>query len=177
MGGQPLTIAACPLLINLLQTGVCRRGDACPYSHGVFECWLHPSRYRTQVRSECCIGLSVAFGVWLESKPPVAAAAAQACREASPRLGTMLLPCPVPLTSRLPSCATQMCTDGPSCRRRVCFFAHFEHELRRAEDYPPLLNQQLHAGLVAGAPQGALWLPPQLLWTVLLCCGTGWHAS
>jgi len=32
-----------------LQTGVCRRGDACPYSHGVFECWLHPSRYRTQV--------------------------------------------------------------------------------------------------------------------------------
>ena len=44
-----------------------------------------------------------------------------------------------------------MCTDGPSCRRRVCFFAHYEHELRRAEEYPPLLNQQLHAGLVAGA--------------------------
>ena len=80
------------------QTGVCRRGDACPYSHGVFECWLHPSRYRTQ-----------------------------------------------------------MCTDGPSCRRRVCFFAHYEHELRRAEEYPPLLNQQLHAGLVAGAWLG--WRP------------------
>ncbi|KAL4434327.1 hypothetical protein ABPG75_000768 [Micractinium tetrahymenae] len=80
---------ACP---DFRKTGVCRRGDACPYSHGVFECWLHPSRYRTQ-----------------------------------------------------------MCTDGPSCRRRVCFFAHFEHELRRAEEYPPLLNQQLHAGLVADA--------------------------
>ncbi|KAH6556608.1 hypothetical protein KP509_1Z168000 [Ceratopteris richardii] len=28
--------------------GNCRRGEACEYSHGVFECWLHPSRYRTQ---------------------------------------------------------------------------------------------------------------------------------
>ncbi|KAH7299709.1 hypothetical protein KP509_24G025600 [Ceratopteris richardii] len=28
--------------------GNCRRGDACEYSHGVFECWLHPTRYRTQ---------------------------------------------------------------------------------------------------------------------------------
>lgn len=24
--------------------GSCKRGDACPYAHGVFECWLHPSR-------------------------------------------------------------------------------------------------------------------------------------
>ncbi|KAH7286056.1 hypothetical protein KP509_33G056800 [Ceratopteris richardii] len=29
--------------------GTCRRGDACEFSHGVFECWLHPARYRTQV--------------------------------------------------------------------------------------------------------------------------------
>ena len=29
--------------------GFCVRGDACPYAHGVFECWLHPSRYRTQL--------------------------------------------------------------------------------------------------------------------------------
>ncbi|XP_078439720.1 zinc finger CCCH domain-containing protein 20-like [Wolffia australiana] len=28
--------------------GACKRGDACEYAHGVFECWLHPSRYRTQ---------------------------------------------------------------------------------------------------------------------------------
>ncbi|KAI5077992.1 hypothetical protein GOP47_0007816, partial [Adiantum capillus-veneris] len=27
----------------------CRRGDACELSHGVFECWLHPTRYRTQI--------------------------------------------------------------------------------------------------------------------------------
>lgn len=28
--------------------GGCRRGDFCVYAHGVFECWLHPTRYRTQ---------------------------------------------------------------------------------------------------------------------------------
>ncbi|XP_057505806.1 zinc finger CCCH domain-containing protein 20-like [Actinidia eriantha] len=28
--------------------GNCRKGDACEHAHGVFECWLHPSRYRTQ---------------------------------------------------------------------------------------------------------------------------------
>ncbi|KAI4380726.1 hypothetical protein MLD38_006887 [Melastoma candidum] len=28
--------------------GACRKGDACEYAHGVFECWLHPARYRTQ---------------------------------------------------------------------------------------------------------------------------------
>ncbi|KAH7576967.1 hypothetical protein JRO89_XS01G0184000 [Xanthoceras sorbifolium] len=28
--------------------GVCSRGDDCEFAHGVFECWLHPSRYRTE---------------------------------------------------------------------------------------------------------------------------------
>ncbi|GAB4838954.1 hypothetical protein Ancab_028487 [Ancistrocladus abbreviatus] len=28
--------------------GNCKKGDACEFAHGVFECWLHPSRYRTQ---------------------------------------------------------------------------------------------------------------------------------
>lgn len=28
--------------------GNCNRGDGCEYAHGVFECWLHPGRYRTQ---------------------------------------------------------------------------------------------------------------------------------
>ncbi|XP_073129431.1 zinc finger CCCH domain-containing protein 20-like [Henckelia pumila] len=28
--------------------GACKRGDACENAHGVFECWLHPARYRTQ---------------------------------------------------------------------------------------------------------------------------------
>lgn len=31
------------------KSGTCARGDACMYAHGVFECWLHPSRYRTQL--------------------------------------------------------------------------------------------------------------------------------
>ncbi|KAK1408789.1 hypothetical protein QVD17_40836 [Tagetes erecta] len=28
--------------------GSCSRGDLCEFAHGVFECWLHPSRYRTE---------------------------------------------------------------------------------------------------------------------------------
>ncbi|CAH9101911.1 unnamed protein product [Cuscuta epithymum] len=35
---------ACPEF----RKGSCRKGDACEYAHGVFECWLHPARYRTQ---------------------------------------------------------------------------------------------------------------------------------
>ncbi|KZV21625.1 Zinc finger C-x8-C-x5-C-x3-H type family protein [Dorcoceras hygrometricum] len=35
--------AACPEF----RKGSCRRGDACEFAHGVFECWLHPERYRT----------------------------------------------------------------------------------------------------------------------------------
>ncbi|XP_047060426.1 zinc finger CCCH domain-containing protein 2-like [Lolium rigidum] len=36
--------AACPDF----RKGGCKRGDGCDYAHGVFECWLHPARYRTQ---------------------------------------------------------------------------------------------------------------------------------
>ncbi|KAM7498090.1 hypothetical protein LguiA_022504 [Lonicera macranthoides] len=28
--------------------GNCTRGDNCEFAHGVFECWLHPVRYRTE---------------------------------------------------------------------------------------------------------------------------------
>ncbi|KAL6952569.1 hypothetical protein U1Q18_018080 [Sarracenia purpurea var. burkii] len=59
--------AACPDF----RKGNCKKGDACDFAHGVFECWLHPARYRTQP-----------------------------------------------------------CKDGPSCRRRVCFFAHSPDQLR-----------------------------------------------
>ncbi|KAB1219786.1 Zinc finger CCCH domain-containing protein 20 [Morella rubra] len=51
--------------------GSCKKGDSCEFAHGVFECWLHPARYRTQP-----------------------------------------------------------CKDGPSCQRRVCFFAHSTEQLR-----------------------------------------------
>jgi hypothetical protein len=63
---------ACP---EFRKSGCCRRGDACPFAHGVFECWCHPSRYRTQI-----------------------------------------------------------CTDGTNCKRRVCFFAHLESEVRKRDD-------------------------------------------
>ena len=29
--------------------GMSAQGDACTYSHGVYECWLHPAKYRTQL--------------------------------------------------------------------------------------------------------------------------------
>lgn len=36
--------ASCPDF----RKGFCKKGDACEFAHGVFECWLHPARYRTQ---------------------------------------------------------------------------------------------------------------------------------
>ncbi|CAG9467867.1 unnamed protein product [Pedinophyceae sp. YPF-701] len=45
-----------PLLCNYAgvpcpdsRKGRCQRGEACPYAHGVFECWLHPLRFRSQM--------------------------------------------------------------------------------------------------------------------------------
>ncbi|GMH11844.1 hypothetical protein Nepgr_013685 [Nepenthes gracilis] len=35
--------AACPEF----RKGQCKKGDSCEFAHGVFECWLHPARYRT----------------------------------------------------------------------------------------------------------------------------------
>lgn len=36
--------SACPDF----RKGACKKGDSCEFAHGVFECWLHPARYRTQ---------------------------------------------------------------------------------------------------------------------------------
>ncbi|XP_004288807.1 PREDICTED: zinc finger CCCH domain-containing protein 49-like [Fragaria vesca subsp. vesca] len=36
--------SACPDF----RKGHCKKGDSCEFAHGVFECWLHPARYRTQ---------------------------------------------------------------------------------------------------------------------------------
>ena len=59
---------ACP---DMKKTGNCIRSERCPYAHNVFEYWLHPTRYRTQ-----------------------------------------------------------LCNDGPLCKRGICFFAHSLDELR-----------------------------------------------
>lgn len=63
--------------------GTCKRGDSCEFAHGVFECWLHPTRYRTQ-----------------------------------------------------------MCTDGESCNRLVCFFAHRKDDLRQPSDMCVMAESQ-----------------------------------
>lgn len=46
---DPREFKYCALACPDYKQGFCIRGDVCPYSHGVFECWLHPSRYRTQL--------------------------------------------------------------------------------------------------------------------------------
>lgn len=43
------TGVACP---SMKRDGSCAIGSHCPYSHNVFEYWLHPTRYRTQLCSD-----------------------------------------------------------------------------------------------------------------------------
>jgi hypothetical protein len=43
-----------------------------------------------------------------------------------------------------------MCTDGAQCKRRVCFFAHSEPELRKPEEDPVWLQQQMQDEAASG---------------------------
>ena len=45
----PRPYPSCTLAPPPLQEGCCAFGDHCPYAHNVFEYWLHPTRYRTQL--------------------------------------------------------------------------------------------------------------------------------
>eukprot|EP01025_Chloroclados_australasicus_P038700 TRINITY_DN3994_c0_g1_i4.p2 TRINITY_DN3994_c0_g1~~TRINITY_DN3994_c0_g1_i4.p2 ORF type:complete len:346 (-),score=36.66 TRINITY_DN3994_c0_g1_i4:160-1197(-) len=92
---------ACP---EFRKNACCRRGDACPFAHGVFECWLHPSRYRTQ-----------------------------------------------------------LCTDGTACKRRVCFFAHLEEELRKSEDDPLMFKSGEQMSLLGNMDMDKLHAMSNLL--------------
>jgi hypothetical protein len=47
-----------------------------------------------------------------------------------------------------------MCTDGVGCKRRVCFFAHAEGELRKPDEDPVWAEQQMQAEMAAGAWRG-----------------------
>jgi hypothetical protein len=69
---DPRLVKYLPVPCPDYKRGICLRGDACTYSHGVYECWLHPAKYRTQ-----------------------------------------------------------LCKEGPNCRRPVCFFAHTVKDLRQ----------------------------------------------
>lgn len=44
---NPLTHSYMPIPCPDYRKGVCKRGDPCPWAHGVFECWLHPLKFRT----------------------------------------------------------------------------------------------------------------------------------
>ena len=49
---NPGLVSYQPVPCPHFRKGNCRLGDVCPLSHGVFECWLHPSKYRTQLCTE-----------------------------------------------------------------------------------------------------------------------------
>jgi hypothetical protein len=60
---------ACP---SMKKEGCCAFGDHCPYAHNVFEYWLHPTRYRTQLcndgsnckRKICFFAHRSVLGAW-----------------------------------------------------------------------------------------------------------------
>lgn len=49
---DPRIYTYAPVPCPSYKKGICLRGDACPYSHGVYEAWLHPAKYRTQLCKE-----------------------------------------------------------------------------------------------------------------------------
>ncbi|KAF5181278.1 Zinc finger ccch domain-containing protein [Thalictrum thalictroides] len=45
---DPLKYHYCAIICPLFHNGSCPRGDLCQFSHGIFEFWLHPARFRTR---------------------------------------------------------------------------------------------------------------------------------
>ncbi|CAN4103296.1 unnamed protein product [Withania somnifera] len=45
---DPRTFHYSGTVCSEFRKGNCNRGDNCEFAHGVFECWLHPTRYRTE---------------------------------------------------------------------------------------------------------------------------------
>ncbi|KAL3690771.1 hypothetical protein R1sor_004422 [Riccia sorocarpa] len=94
--------------------GSCRRGDACEFAHGVFECWLHPARYRTQ---PCKDGRNcrrrVCFFAHTPEQLRLLPAAAQAASAAARNGGSF------GLTSQLPQLSGSY--DGSPGRSGVSF--------------------------------------------------------
>ncbi|KAK2080205.1 hypothetical protein QBZ16_000058 [Prototheca wickerhamii] len=85
---------ACPNMKKARPDGTCPLREHCPYAHNVFEYWLHPTRYRTQ-----------------------------------------------------------LCNDGPNCRRKICFFAHSLEELRVPTAKPFVSPESLAAASAAVAAE------------------------
>ena len=85
--------------------GFCVLGNECPFAHGVFEINLHPSKYRTQV----CGFASFTAMVWSCALTP---------------------PFSTPASTPV---SMQMCTEAGNCKRKICFFAHTEQQLRQPD--------------------------------------------
>jgi len=77
----------------------CKRGDACPYGHGVFECWLHPSKYRTTLCKEgAACTRSVCF--FAHSLEQLREPAANKSSTAAPTAHPQRIPLPPIVTTR-----------------------------------------------------------------------------
>ena len=139
--------------------GVCARGELCPYAHNVFEYWLHPTRRvagsKALSREVSLCGAPHAFVRGPRPDPGVlscgtarqlAIPSHQAKRGFTEGGTRMMLVC------HAHRYRTQLCNDGTSCKRRVCFFAHTLPELRVPESKPFVNPQALAA---AGAAAGA----------------------
>lgn len=62
------------MCLAFLQTGACAQGINCPLAHSVFESWLHPSRFRTQL---CCFGASCKRRICFFGEPTLLLGAAR----------------------------------------------------------------------------------------------------
>ena len=144
-----------PVRLPAYPQGTCKRGDACTYAHGVFECWLHPSRYRTQVGR-------LGRGAGAEGSTVKLSGTGRLNRGCASTTTAALSPaCVCPPSAAPASCQDRPTLDcgattapswaGTACRRRMA-------------SHPPLAHPTL-AGPSA-AVQGGRGLPPQRL---LLC--------
>ena len=122
--GFCVTLAGWLVRCGGMQAGSCIRGDKCPFAHNVFEYWLHPTRYRTQVGGRV-IGWGHVPGSWGAPHGP-APLWLCCCAPRGLVAGPHPTSCP-PSTARpapRPPPPAQLCNDGPTCRRGICFFAH-----------------------------------------------------
>ncbi|KAL7147878.1 hypothetical protein ABFS83_06G138800 [Erythranthe nasuta] len=99
--------------------GVCVRGDACEYGHGIFECWLHPALYKTRLCKEetWCTRKVCFFAHSLEDLRPLneSAGSAMTSGQSSP-VNSVELTSPSPQAMMSPLSATSQNKAGFSTR-------------------------------------------------------------
>eukprot|EP01023_Acetabularia_acetabulum_P014148 TRINITY_DN16954_c0_g1_i1.p1 TRINITY_DN16954_c0_g1~~TRINITY_DN16954_c0_g1_i1.p1 ORF type:complete len:296 (-),score=29.87 TRINITY_DN16954_c0_g1_i1:58-846(-) len=129
---------------EIKKSGYCDRGSLCMYAHNVFEYWLHPTKYRTQLCNDGadCRRKQVCFYAHPGEKaarrdPRLFNYVAQVCAEIKKSgycdRGSLCMYAHNVFEYWLhpTKYRTQLCNDGADCRRKqVCFFAHTLDELR-----------------------------------------------